>query len=336
MCIATDSDRNSFDKKERINSETELCIPNPVDLKKFLKYLTGMSELPSNVLSNRNQMEDSDPYNIAVETAERILYSPPPYEDNHESLYDKILKMVGESTTSDNDVLEQFGNVGPANKSLDSEFEKVPRRFDDHGLKPQISYVKNVDWSKQNQRRCGVIVYFTWNDKIIFNMGYDTVYQEITDFGGHKEPEDTDPICTALREFKEETLGVYGDISINSVSECLVVHDADMLILFLPLEFDPKTINSDFEKMLILQESPEINKLAWLSRETFISLIGNRKFKSHDSWRSGYKNRKRSKTLGVDKIRSKRITDSNINDPVMYEKVRCFLSGVCNEFINLL
>jgi len=156
---------------------------------------------------------------------------------------------------------------------LKFEFGKIQRRIDDVEVFLQIDHVKNVDWTKQHQRRGGVIVYFVHRNEIVFGMGSDSVYKEITDFGGGNEEFDDDSIDTALREFGEETLCVYGNISRNDVSECMVLYDQNMMIMFLPLKFDPNQITKNFNERVLTQDNPEINELIWLSRRNFIDIV---------------------------------------------------------------
>lgn len=156
---------------------------------------------------------------------------------------------------------------------LKFEFGKVLRRIDDVEVLSQMDQVKNIDWTKQKQRRGGVIVYFIHQDKIIFGLGSDSTYKEITDFGGGVEKIDTDPVDTALREFQEETLGVYGNINREDVSECMVIYNRTMMIMFLPLRFDPAQITENFNQRVQIQNNPEINELVWLTKNNFINII---------------------------------------------------------------
>jgi hypothetical protein len=199
---------------------------------------------------------------------------------------------------------------------LNFEFGKVPRRIHDvDEISMESDQVKNIDWSKQRQRRAGVIVYFIHNDEIVFGMGSDSSYREITDFGGGFESSaDTDPLDTALREFKEETLGVYGDIDRDAVSECVVILNQSMLIMFVPLKFDPNRITEMFGEKLSGEREPEINELVWISKHTFLDMITDQ-YKSKPS-----KQTMNTNTFSVDNINSRRI----------YNRVSNFLSEALN------
>ncbi len=199
---------------------------------------------------------------------------------------------------------------------LNFEFGRVPRRIHDvDETSMESDQVKNIDWTKQNQRRAGVIVYFIRDGVIVFGMGSDSDYEEITDFGGGFEPSiDTDPLDTALREFKEETLGVYGNIDRNAVSECVVVLNQIMLIMFVPLEFDPTKTTVMFGERLLQEHEPEINELVWISKRNFLNMITDQYVADPD------KKSADTNTFSVDNINSRR----------MYERVSTFLGDALN------
>jgi hypothetical protein len=90
-------------------------------------------------------------------------------------------------------------------------------------------------------QRAGVIPIVSWNGENYFGMGIDTKYRDLTDFGGAVElSTDENAIAGALREFYEESLGVFGRITVSQVMKSRVIYNGYMLILFLRVEEDPK------------------------------------------------------------------------------------------------
>lgn len=199
---------------------------------------------------------------------------------------------------------------------LNFEFGKVPRRIHDvDETLMQSDQVKNIDWTKQKQRRAGVIVYFIHGNEIVFGMGSDSSYREITDFGGsYEKSADNDPLDTALREFEEETLGVYGSINRDAVSECVVLLNQSMLIMFVPLKFDPDRIAEMFDEKLSEESEPEINELVWISKHNFIAMITDQYIPEPSSQTTT------TNKFSVDNINSRRI----------YNRVSTFLSDALN------
>jgi len=110
------------------------------------------------------------------------------------------------------------------------------------GKNGKIQFVKGSDivWSRRKHiQRAGVILYFTENSKVYFIMGLDRKFKEWTDFGGSvNEKEKEQGQHTALRELKEETLGVFdGYIDKERIKDpkTVAVIEKAMVILFIEL-----------------------------------------------------------------------------------------------------
>ena len=72
------------------------------------------------------------------------------------------------------------------------------------------TFVSNVNLSRIRPRRAGVIIYTVSNGRLYFAMGLDSNTHDLTDFGGTVEYEtDENAVKGALREFSEETLGIF-------------------------------------------------------------------------------------------------------------------------------
>jgi len=75
-----------------------------------------------------------------------------------------------------------------------------------------------------------------------------------------------------LREFSEETLGSFGDIT-NNIDSSLAVFDRAMLIIFVKVDCNPFQINTIFSRKLANVNKPEVNKLIWIGIDRFKELI---------------------------------------------------------------
>src|SRR5258708_15542441 len=95
--------------------------------------------------------------------------------------------------------------------------------------------VKNINLNVVKPQRGGFILYTKkWNE-IYFGLGIDTITGEITDWAGgisYKEGYDKNVIDGAIREFTEETLGIFGTITYEDVEECLAIYNSSNLIIF--------------------------------------------------------------------------------------------------------
>jgi len=82
------------------------------------------------------------------------------------------------------------------------------------GYDARIELVKDINWSKTLAVRAGIIIYSTNKDgKNYFVMGVDDESRELSDFGGGvKYKGDINALTAACREFKEETLEIFGEL----------------------------------------------------------------------------------------------------------------------------
>lgn len=126
-----------------------------------------------------------------------------------------------------------------------------------------IEVIKNFKLTIRPQR-AGVILYTYYNDVLYFGFGVDTVYHELTDFGGHLDRSDKNAITGALRELKEESLNVF-NFDYVDVMEDIIVYDDKMAILFVHTNLSPKEVNDKFKLKLKTARKPEVNDIKWLS-----------------------------------------------------------------------
>lgn len=161
----------------------------------------------------------------------------------------------------------------------------------------KVCRVKERKWTGTTQCRAGIIPYTVINGHFIFGLGRDRASRMLTDFGGWirwKEFETT-PVA-ALREFTEETLGVFGKFSETEIGNSVMIYDQKMAIVFLHLEFFPSFISYRFaivhQEKTILHDTrmkdshlshhheryrlPEISEIVWTSTETIESALKRR------------------------------------------------------------
>lgn len=130
-----------------------------------------------------------------------------------------------------------------------------------------LGYVKQLDLSKQI-KRAGIVVYSVIGDGLYFGLGIDSKHSELTDFGGSVDPlRDKDAIDTAIREFREESLGAFGVLTRSMISNCFAMHDSSTLIIFVHMLIEPVEVSTRFEAARRMVKSPEVDVLVWLSKE---------------------------------------------------------------------
>lgn len=125
--------------------------------------------------------------------------------------------------------------------------------------------------SSYHPSRGGAIPLILHSDgRILFGLGVDSTYNQLTDFSGgisyHRKEEDF--IEGSLREFHEETLGIFGDISSEEIQDCLVLHNSSMMLILLPFEITMKKCNKAFAEAHanypLYRRPPEISRIEWV------------------------------------------------------------------------
>jgi hypothetical protein len=144
---------------------------------------------------------------------------------------------------------------------------------------PLIAKVCDVDWTKVRPLRAGVIVYsLQKSGKLLFCMAVDRKTSEITDFGGGVSyKKDKTTAAGALREFTEESLGVFGKFHPSSLDNCVVVYNNNMAIFFLPIQCSPVDVTHTFTVRYRKEKSNEVSSLAWMDKSGLLRYLFSEK-----------------------------------------------------------
>lgn len=145
-----------------------------------------------------------------------------------------------------------------------SKAENIRRKQGAHTF---TSIVCHLNWYQLKPSRAGIIPYTFNEDKsLLFGFGLDHQFRELTDFGGGVSyRKDKTALKGAIREFQEESLGVFGEISQESLQRSLVLYTENTLIIFLYMDIHPETINKKFYLQREKQEKLEVSDIVWLS-----------------------------------------------------------------------
>jgi len=152
--------------------------------------------------------------------------------------------------------------------------------------------VKQLDLANVRPKRAGGIIYTEYGGATFFGLGIDSKSHDITDFGGgmlytickpnSTTPIDRDVVHGALREFREETLGIFEDITVSDVESCPVIYDSANLIIFIRMDVNPDTVckkfNNTYTTIMKNPSShniPEICGITWLSWQQFQAAIND-------------------------------------------------------------
>nr|QBK90122.1 MAG: NUDIX hydrolase [Pithovirus LCPAC102] len=142
--------------------------------------------------------------------------------------------------------------------------------------------LNNLDSNEQSSfnriERSGVIIYTkikdsNGNDQIMYALGVDSIYNEYGDFSGGVGKRDKTVIKGGLRELKEESMGVFGNITSEELDNFLSLYTNKSMIMFIHINVDPDKINNIFNDRIKYSNNPEMNEIIWVNNNEFISLI---------------------------------------------------------------
>ena len=137
----------------------------------------------------------------------------------------------------------------------------------------KVDYINNLNLNTLKQCRAGVIVYTIYKSKMYFILGIDTESGNITDFGGGISMKRENALTGGLREFSEETLGVFGNVDVEEIKNCVAVYDSKNIIIFLPFDVNIQSKYTEFLKRVKQVKNPEVKDLSILNKRQFLSLI---------------------------------------------------------------
>jgi hypothetical protein len=131
-----------------------------------------------------------------------------------------------------------------------------------------IALVRELDLERVKPTRGGVILYtITEDGKLLFGFGLDKNYEELTDFsGGISYKRDSNALIGALRELREETLGIY-NVSVEDVQNAIALYDKHHLVLFLYTNCNPDDVKNEFKTRYEEVEKSELKDIVWITEE---------------------------------------------------------------------
>lgn len=95
-------------------------------------------------------------------------------------------------------------------------------------------------------KRSGVVLYTKYADTIYFCFGRDSKTHDLSDFGGRTENSES-AVDAAIREFQEETLGVF-KLEKDDILESFCIYDRDSMVIMVRIDESPNTINDVFNE----------------------------------------------------------------------------------------
>ena len=203
------------------------------------------------------------------------------YEDN---LSDKPTRTNTETNNETNTQINMDFDLNTDNETdIVNPYKLITRRIDStkirNNQKREIdvstSTTSDMDIVKDIAVRAGAIIYTKHNNKTFFCLGIDTQSGNLTDFGGGVKKNET-IVEGGLRELKEESQGIFGDIDPSEIKNTVTFHCYNMAIMFIPREVDKDKIEQQFKENVRNNPNPEVCDIVWLSTEEFLESIHGR------------------------------------------------------------
>lgn len=142
--------------------------------------------------------------------------------------------------------------------------------------------VRDVDFSSvtlDNHYRAGIVPYCNLKGIRFYCFGVEDGVGALADFGGQVDPADNDLLDTAIREFSEETLNVFGELTRESLQDCQCFITNSTLEIFYEVNPTMSIYNGKFD-LKIKQNTTEVVRFVWLSRNQVYNYIAQSKLKT--------------------------------------------------------
>lgn len=148
------------------------------------------------------------------------------------------------------------------------------KAFHKHGY---ISKLSDIDFSVYHPGRGGAIIYTCHNGQTLVGFGKDKPSGELTDFGGGiSYKRDGCAVSGILREFGEESLGIFGTYDYDRVKDCWTIYNHQMIIIFIYMPFDPALMQAAFREKVdeMSHDSPvEVSDIVWCDKDMIKAII---------------------------------------------------------------
>lgn len=144
-----------------------------------------------------------------------------------------------------------------------------------------LKRVRDINWNDRKYKRAGIIPVIEHKGIKFFGFGLENGVGAIGDFGGHFERIDKDLLDTAIREYREEALNVFGEITRDMLQDYFVLEGIDTIEILLPISPQenltmPRSgslyqYTENFHQMV--EDDHEVQSVIWLSRRQLLTAI---------------------------------------------------------------
>lgn len=133
--------------------------------------------------------------------------------------------------------------------------------------------VRDVNWNDRRFIRAGIIPIIDKGGVRFFGFGVENGVAAIGDFGGHREKIDKDALDSAIREYSEEGLNVFGEFTRDMLQDCYVIEGIDTIEILVPVPGPLYQYSEIFRSMVGDNINHEVQDIIWLSRRQLLTAI---------------------------------------------------------------
>ena len=133
--------------------------------------------------------------------------------------------------------------------------------------------VRDMNWNDPKYIRAGIIPVVEQHGVRFYGFGLDNNVGQLGDFGGHYEHVDADLLDTAIREYEEESLNVFGVLTRDLLQDCVVLDGTDTIEILVPVPPPFYAYTQRFRAMITTNTEHEIQDIVWLSAKQVITAI---------------------------------------------------------------
>jgi hypothetical protein len=119
-------------------------------------------------------------------------------------------------------------------------------------------------------KRAGIIPYKITEGTVQFAFGVDRESGDISNFGGSLRPPEN-AIDAAIREFEEESLGVFEQLSRSKVESSCVLYSPREIMIFIKSDWEDDVLQTDFKQKA--SRHSEMEKIVFYNYKDLIQEI---------------------------------------------------------------
>lgn len=145
-------------------------------------------------------------------------------------------------------------------------------------MQRSLPRVRDMSWNNRKYIRAGIIPMIEQNGVRFFAFGVENGVAAIGDFGGHVERHDRDALDAAIREYREESLNVFGEITREMLQDCYVLDGVDTAEILFPVVGPLYQYTKRFNELVGDNLQHEVQSVIWMSRRQLLTALDSQEY----------------------------------------------------------